>query len=120
MFEKSPRNIRFLQRNSFFSRLIKQAMATKNKLIRVNVIDHDGCFGLQNTKPREIPSMHRGVINNLHESVLSPLKKFYSTYLSLVSYNTTLNLYHFCTLSESFYINPENIERYLYTNNYSI
>lgn len=67
MFEKFSRNLTFLQRNRFFSQRPKRTNVTYNEHIRVNAIDHDGCFGLQNMNPNEVSSMHIDVIMYLME-----------------------------------------------------
>ncbi|WP_237762027.1 hypothetical protein [Legionella santicrucis] len=36
------------------------------ELVRVNAIDHDGCFGLQHMEPREMGTMHKPIIESLN------------------------------------------------------
>lgn len=50
----------------FFTHSFKTMTRNISEFVRVNAIDHDGCFGLQYMEPSEISIMHKPVIEYLN------------------------------------------------------
>lgn len=66
MFKQLNKLGNFSHRNQFFTHSFKTMTRNISELVRVNAIDHDGCFGLQCMEPSEIGTMHKPVIEYLN------------------------------------------------------
>lgn len=90
MFRQLNKLVAFPYRNLFFARSVKTMTKNSGQLVRVNAIDHDGCFGLQHMEPSEIGKRHKPVIEYLNHQKEN--KKYAVDYVTSSSNRQSIRL----------------------------